>query len=310
MGRSAGYEHSGCNNRLFMEAVPWIARTSSPRRDLPAMFDNRSTPLRRSSDWHKTDVFERIFDAFSDEPGMEYAMVNATIIKVHRHSQAQKSVLEPDHRPLQMRYDNQAAGPDRCAGNLDRIHLMPGRRFDTARVAPLINGIEFGAQLVDKSFDGNHIGAELNERGAKIVISQHPRRSKPVPREARNVRMAAFDRKLLLRAQRVQAYRHADLQSHYPSRSRHHQFTMVSTGLGAGQKIIPKKGTRPGRLPYHEFLSTTSACREPSPTTRAFSRSFARCAATAASPFPRPRQRPRKRRSNSSSGTSRNSVRS
>ena len=31
------------------------------------------------------------------------------------------------------------------------------------------------------TFDSNHIIAELNERGAKIVISQHPRRSSPLP---------------------------------------------------------------------------------------------------------------------------------
>jgi hypothetical protein len=28
---------------------------------------------------------ERLFNAVSDEPDMEYAMVEATIVKVHRH---------------------------------------------------------------------------------------------------------------------------------------------------------------------------------------------------------------------------------
>ena len=31
-------------------------------------------------------------------------------------------------------------------GNLVRFHLMPGHRFDTVGVAPLIDGIEFGAK--------------------------------------------------------------------------------------------------------------------------------------------------------------------
>lgn len=140
LGWSADYGRSGCNNRLFMEAVPRIARTGSPWRDLSDMFAIRSTPLRRSSDWHETDVFERIFDALSDEPSMEYAMVNATIVKVHRNDRAQKSVSEA-------------------------------------------------------------------------------RRRKPIPREARNLRMTAFDQKLLLQDQRVQAYRHARLQSRSMPRS-------------------------------------------------------------------------------------------
>ena len=57
---------------------------------------------------------------------------------------------------------------------------MPGQRFDTIGVAALIEGVEFGGLLGDKAFDSNDIIAELNARGAKIVISQHPRRAQPI----------------------------------------------------------------------------------------------------------------------------------
>jgi transposase len=69
-------------------------------------------------------------------------------------------------------------------GNLVRFRLMPGHRFDTVGVAPLIDDIKFGALLADKAFDSNDIVADLNKRGAKVVISQHPRRAKPVPLDA------------------------------------------------------------------------------------------------------------------------------
>ena len=54
---------------------------------------------------------------------------------------------------------------------------MPGRRFDTVGVASLIEGLEFGGLLADKAFDSNAIIADLIKRGAKVVISQHPRRA-------------------------------------------------------------------------------------------------------------------------------------
>ena len=66
-------------------------------------------------------------------------------------------------------------------GNLVRFVLLPGHRFDTVGVAPLIDGIAFGGLIADKAFDSNAIIADLNERGAKIVISQHPRRALPLP---------------------------------------------------------------------------------------------------------------------------------
>jgi transposase len=45
-------------------------------------------------DWVRADVFKRLFDAVSDDPDMEYAMVDATIVKVHRHGQGAKGGLK------------------------------------------------------------------------------------------------------------------------------------------------------------------------------------------------------------------------
>jgi transposase len=66
-------------------------------------------------------------------------------------------------------------------GNLVRFELLPGHRFDTVGVEPLLEGIDFGGLIADKAFDSDTIIADLNERGAKAVISQHPRRAQPLP---------------------------------------------------------------------------------------------------------------------------------
>jgi len=96
-------------------------------------------------------------------------------------AKAQKGDFEPGHWSFQRGHDDQDPGLTDALGNLVRFRLMPGHRFDTVGVAPLIEGIEFGALLADKAFDSNDIVAALNERGAKIVISQRPRRAKPIP---------------------------------------------------------------------------------------------------------------------------------
>ena len=65
-------------------------------------------------------------------------------------------------------------------GNLVRFELLPGHRYDTIGLPPLIAGLEFDALIADKAFDSNAIIADLDARGAKVVISQHPRRTKPL----------------------------------------------------------------------------------------------------------------------------------
>jgi len=94
LGKPSDPGRSGADNRLFVEAVLWIARTGSPWRDLPPFFGNWNTIFRRYRDWVKADVFKRLFDAVSDDADMEYAMVDATIVKVHRHGQGAKGGLK------------------------------------------------------------------------------------------------------------------------------------------------------------------------------------------------------------------------
>ena len=69
-------------------------------------------------------------------------------------------------------------------GNLVRFVLLPGHRFDTVGVPPLIDGLSFEAFIADTAFDSNAIIDDLDHRGAKVVISQHPRRTKPLQIDA------------------------------------------------------------------------------------------------------------------------------
>ena len=98
LGKPGDAGPRGTDKRLFVEAVLWIVRTGSPWRDLPEEFGKCNTVFKRFRDWVKADIWQKLFDAVSGQPDMQYAMVDATIVKVHRHGQAQDS--KPGHRPL------------------------------------------------------------------------------------------------------------------------------------------------------------------------------------------------------------------
>jgi transposase len=62
LGKAGDPGRSGKDNRLFVEAVLWIARTGSPWRDLPHSFGHWNSVFTRFRDWVKADVWKRLFD--------------------------------------------------------------------------------------------------------------------------------------------------------------------------------------------------------------------------------------------------------
>jgi len=81
------------DNRLFLEAVFWRVRTGSPWRDLPPSFGNWNTQFRRFRRWAKAGVFESLFNAMSDDPDLEYALIDGTIVSVHQKATGAKGGL-------------------------------------------------------------------------------------------------------------------------------------------------------------------------------------------------------------------------
>jgi len=65
-------------------------------------------------------------------------------------------------------------------GNLVRFVLLPDSASTRWACRRSLRGLAFDALIADKAFDSNAIIAELDARGAKVVISQHPRRAKPI----------------------------------------------------------------------------------------------------------------------------------
>ena len=116
LGKATDPGRSGNDNRLFIEAVLWVARTGSPWRDLPAQFGNWSTAFRRFSDWRKADVFMKLFEPVPTIRTWNTPWSTPPSSRSIATARAQKGDSEPGHRALQGRHDYQDPCADRRAG--------------------------------------------------------------------------------------------------------------------------------------------------------------------------------------------------
>ncbi len=85
-GKEGDKGRHGEDNRLFVDAVLWIARTGAPWRDLPEELGNWNSVFQRFRRWAKKGRWESLFKELSVDTDCEYLIVDATIVRAHQHA--------------------------------------------------------------------------------------------------------------------------------------------------------------------------------------------------------------------------------
>ena len=77
------------DNRLFVNAVLWIARTGAPWRDLPERFGPWGSVWKRFDRWGAKGVWRRVFETLQ-EPDLEWMILDSTVVRAHQHAAGKK----------------------------------------------------------------------------------------------------------------------------------------------------------------------------------------------------------------------------
>jgi transposase len=180
-GRVGGHGGVAKNNRRFINAIWYVAKTGIPWRDLPERFGEWDTVYHRFNEWCKKGIWRRVFEAVQD-PDLEWLMLDSTVIRAHHHAAGMNGGD-----------DDQALGRSRggfgtkihlavdALGNPVSIHLSPGQDADSTHAERLLGDHEPEAVLADKAYDTNQLVDTITERGAEVVIP--PKKNRVEPRE-------------------------------------------------------------------------------------------------------------------------------
>jgi transposase len=73
------------DNRLFVNAVIWIARSGAPWRDLPERFGLWNSVFQRFNRWAKAGVWQRVMQTLQS-PDLQAILLDSTVIRAHQHA--------------------------------------------------------------------------------------------------------------------------------------------------------------------------------------------------------------------------------
>jgi transposase len=167
------------DNRLFINAVLWIAKTGAPWRDLPERFGNWNSVWKRFDRWCRKGVWQRIADALQD-PELKQLILDSTIIRAHQHAAGahggpEKEALGRSRGGFSTKIHvaaNQAGKP--C-----RFILTPGQQADISQGEALISGFNPENVITDKGYDSDKFVGTIEGTGAVPVIPPRANRKEP-----------------------------------------------------------------------------------------------------------------------------------
>jgi len=159
------------DNRLFLDAVLWIARTGAPWRDLPKRFGNWNTNHKRFYRWARKGTWKRVFAELQD-PDLEWLLLDSTVVRAHQHaagaegSSAQAEALGRSRGGFSTKIHVVVD----ALGNPVRILLSPGQAADITYASTLIDGLNADIVIGDRGYDGDALLKKIKEAGAAAAI--------------------------------------------------------------------------------------------------------------------------------------------
>ncbi len=159
------------NLRHMVEGMLYRIRVGCPWRDLPAEFGCWNSIYQKFNRWSSKDKLMKIFKALIQQPDLEWAFIDGSIVKAYQHSAGASSE------------ENQAIGKSR-GGNTTKIHMavdacglpidfeITGGEVHDCKIAPeFIKKLPFAEHTIaDKGYDSEDVREAIRKKSSVPVI--------------------------------------------------------------------------------------------------------------------------------------------
>ena len=167
----AGAPGVTADNRLFVNAVFWIARTGALWRGLPERFGKWNSVFQRFIRWAKQGVWQRVMHARDEEADLEWLLIDSTVVRAHHHAAGRRGQTGQTWGRSRGGFSTKVHVGVDALGNPVRLLFSEGQKADAIYVQALLNELDIQAALADKgSVSDNFLPLIAHEHRAQAVI--------------------------------------------------------------------------------------------------------------------------------------------
>ena len=156
--------------KCFIKAIFWMARTGAQWRELPEEYGKWNSVFRRFNEWAKKEIWESLLIFCTEDPDLEYVMIDATIVRAHACSAGYKNQNSEGLGRSKGGFTSKIHAVVDALGNPLKFSLTAGQRHDITQADALLDGISGAYVIGDKGYDSNHLRLKLFEQQCIPVI--------------------------------------------------------------------------------------------------------------------------------------------
>jgi transposase len=156
--------------KRFVEAIYWMTRTGAQWRELPETYGKWNSVFSRFNDWAKKNIWDALLIFCSDDPDLEYVMIDATIVRAHACSAGYKEQNTQGLGRSKGGFTSKIHAAVDALGNPLKFIVTAGQRNDITQANALLDGVVDAYVIADKGYDSTELRLKIVEQNCTSVI--------------------------------------------------------------------------------------------------------------------------------------------
>jgi transposase len=172
----------GCEQaaKKFIEAIYWMARTGAQWRELPRQYGLWNSVFKRFNAWSKKGIWEQLLAFCSQDPDLEYVMIDATILRAHACSAGYGDQEIEGLGKSKGGFTTKVHAKVDALGNALKLIVTPGQTSDFTKAEELIGSANGSYVIGDKGYDSDAIRIKIYAQNCTPVIPGKSNRKTPI----------------------------------------------------------------------------------------------------------------------------------